>query len=356
LLTFFASRCSAGCALARRRRRRTRRSSTRRIAPSVTAPTGSAGTGPALIAAEHGSPARAGDQQVIAEGRDATQMPGFAQTLNKDEIAALTAFVSRRSTPPAWGAAEIAASRVIERKADPALEAAFSKPIRSICSSSSRPAIITPPSSTATSFEPLTRFPTRFALHGGPKFTPDGRFVFFMSRDGWVEKYDLWTLSEDRRGARRRERAQHRLVPRRQAYRRRELSAEHAGRAVGRRSVGREDLRGGDSKGKASRVSAVYQARPRDSFVVALKDAPEIWEIGTRGFDAAAAPHRRIDEPLDDFFFDPAYRMSWLGARGRGGESLRSRQAAAKVKPSLRPARPAASGLGHHLRPGTGGR
>mgnify|MGYP003343943504 CR=1 FL=1 len=32
-------------------------------------------------------------------------------------------------------------------------------------------------------------------------------------------------------------------------------------------------------KSKSSRVSAVYQAAPRNSFVVALKDLPEIWEV-----------------------------------------------------------------------------
>ena len=45
-------------------------------------------------------------------------------------------------------------------------------------------------------FTVLDRFPTPFAVHGGPKFTPDGRFVFIMSRDGWVQKYDLWSLAE----------------------------------------------------------------------------------------------------------------------------------------------------------------
>ena len=43
-------------------------------------------------------------------------------------------------------------------------------------------------------FEVITRFASRFALHGGPKFTPDGRYVFFGSRDGWITKYDLWRL------------------------------------------------------------------------------------------------------------------------------------------------------------------
>ncbi|WP_312854318.1 cytochrome D1 domain-containing protein [Paludibacterium denitrificans] len=31
--------------------------------------------------------------------------------------------------------------------------------------------------------------------------------------------------------------------------------------------------------GKPSRVSAVYEAAPRHSFIVALKDVPELWEI-----------------------------------------------------------------------------
>ena len=43
-------------------------------------------------------------------------------------------------------------------------------------------------------FAPITRFSSRFALHGGPKFSPDGRFVYFASRDGWISKYDLWGL------------------------------------------------------------------------------------------------------------------------------------------------------------------
>ena len=43
-------------------------------------------------------------------------------------------------------------------------------------------------------FEPIHRFATRFALHGGPKFSPDGRFVCFASRDGWISKFDIYNL------------------------------------------------------------------------------------------------------------------------------------------------------------------
>ena len=51
-----------------------------------------------------------------------------------------------------------------------------------------------PRSWTATSFEPIPRFQTRFALHGGPKYSPDGRYVYFASRDGWISKFDIYNL------------------------------------------------------------------------------------------------------------------------------------------------------------------
>jgi Tol biopolymer transport system component len=43
-------------------------------------------------------------------------------------------------------------------------------------------------------FRPITRFASHYAVHGGPKFSPDGRFVYFSSRDGWVTQYDLYSL------------------------------------------------------------------------------------------------------------------------------------------------------------------
>ena len=96
-------------------------------------------------------------------------------------------------------------------------------------------------------------------------------------------------------------------------------------------------------KGTPSRVSAVYQAPDRNSFILALKDVPEIWEVAT---DPNAGPYhdgfvhsheagmeeslvaekglfarRRIDvsAPLDDFFFDPGYH-NLIGAN-RAGET-----------------------------------
>ena len=46
----------------------------------------------------------------------------------------------------------------------------------------------------ADTFKPITPFKTRFSLHGGPKYSPDGRFVYFAWRDGWISKYDIYNM------------------------------------------------------------------------------------------------------------------------------------------------------------------
>ena len=78
-----------------------------------------------------------------------------------------------------------------------------------------------------------------------------------------------------------------------------------------------------DSAGTPSRVSAVYQAPQRESFVLALKDAPEIWEIATGPATTPDFALRRIpvEEPIDDFFFTPDYRFL-IGAARDGARGV----------------------------------
>jgi mono/diheme cytochrome c family protein/DNA-binding beta-propeller fold protein YncE len=301
-------------------------------------------TGPALLPEALGRLMGPRTVAVITDGRDATQMPGFAQTLAKAEIEALSKYISTPlAAVPAWGEREIAESRVVHARTE-----AVDKP-RHNSDPMNLFVVVETGDQHATildgdSFEALARFPTRFALHGGPKFTPDGRFVFFMSRDGWVTKYDLWTLTtlaEVRAGVNSRNIA---------------LSADGKYVAVANYLphslviLSADDLsvqrvfEVKDRNGQSSRVSAVYQARPRNSFVAALKDVPEIWEIAT---DPSAPPvyaglvhsHekgmveglpssqglfalRRIEvpEPIDDFFFDPPYRH--LMGSSRDGKAV----------------------------------
>ena len=270
--------------------------------------------GPALLPDNMGRLRGGAITKVIGEGREATQMPPFNQILTADEITSLTAFVSKPpDRMPVWGAAEIVASRVIERQAEPLARPTFaSDPLNLfvVVEIGDHHATILD----GDSLEPLTRFPTRFALHGGPKFSPDGRFVYFMSRDGWVEKYDIWSLKK--------------IGEVRAGINARNIALSSDGKTIAVANylpnslvlISAEDLSlirvidAVDASGKTSRVSAVYQARPRDSFVVALKDVPEIWEIDSKRADF---PLRRIttDEPLDDFFFDPGYKHVFGSSR-----------------------------------------
>ena len=134
--------------------------------------------------------------EVIRSGRAATQMPGFAEALDEAEIVALADWLK---TPldhiPDWGTAEITASRVMNEDYAPAAAPVWS----------SDPMNITLAVETGDhhvsvldgdTFEVLDRFATPLVVHGGPKFDPQGRYVFIMSRDGWVQKYDLWSLQE----------------------------------------------------------------------------------------------------------------------------------------------------------------
>lgn len=183
-------------------------------------------------------------------------------------------------------------------------------------------------------FERIHRFPSRFALHGGPKFTPDGRFVYFGSRDGWITKYDLWNLTvvaEVRAGINMRNVAVSgdgkwimaaNYLPHTLALFDSNLQLQRI-----------YDATSADGK-NTSRVSAVYDAAPRNSFIVAMKDIAELWEISYdpkaqdiydgmvhdyRMREGVAKPgflgvkRMLLAEPLDDFFFDQSYAHA-LGA------------------------------------------
>jgi mono/diheme cytochrome c family protein/DNA-binding beta-propeller fold protein YncE len=300
------------------------------------------GTGPALLPESLVRLKKGAAGEVIAQGRPGTKMEGFAGKLTPEQVKLLAEYVyTPLPAVPQWGMAEIAQSRIVH--VDP-----LSLP--------AKPVWDTDPLNLFTvvetgdhhvtildgdRFEPLARFQSRFALHGGAKYSPDGRFVYLASRDGWVSMYDLYTLQM--------------VAEVRAGFNTRNVAASHDGRylAVGNMLpntvvfLDAHDLTPievrpvTDTKGNPSRVSAVYTAPPRSSFVVALKDVPEMWEMpyGDRrdpvfnGFvhnyekgmaeglaDQHRFPARRIklDDILDDFFFDQSYRNVMGTSRDAG--------------------------------------
>jgi len=290
------------------------------------------GTGPALIPETLKRMRGPVLADVISQGRDATQMPAFAGQLGDAEIEALADYLRSPLTwSPRWNSDDIAATRKMAVRYVPAAKPTFdSDPLNLFLvfeTGDHHVSVLD-----GERLIRLDRFATPFAVHGGPKFTPDGRFAFIMSRDGWVQKYDLWGLAEVgriRAGLNSRNIAiskdGHWLAV--ANYLPRTLTIL----ATKDLSVKRIfDVTARD--GTPSRVSAVYQAPTRDSFILALKDVPEIWEIAT---DPNADPvyegyvhsheegmvegiasskglfaRRRIglSEPIDNFFFDPDYR------------------------------------------------
>ncbi|MDP3638171.1 MAG: cytochrome D1 domain-containing protein, partial [Azonexus sp.] len=287
------------------------------------------GLGPALVPENLARLRKPEAENVIREGRAATQMPGIGEKLSGEEIKALVAHIYSPITPmPVWGEKEITASRIVNfapgSLPDKPQFTADPMNLFVVVESGDHHVSILD----GDKLEPIHRFQSRFALHGGPKFTPDGRYVFFASRDGWVTKFDLWNLkvvAEVRAGINTRNAAvsgdgkwvavanylPHSLVI---------LDADLNLKKI---------LPVTDKDGKvSSRVSAVYDASPRQSFVVALKDVKEVWEVSynPKADEIAIGmihdykyregafvsgflnPKRtQLDDYLDDFYFTQGY-------------------------------------------------
>ena len=317
----------------------------RDLCASCHAETRLGGTGPALIPEALARLRGAKLTDIIAHGRVATQMPAFQHTLSEDDIAAVAAYIATPlATPPVWTPADIDATR--EMNSD---YVAASSPVFDADPMNITLVVETGDHHVSVldgdTFDVLDRFPTPFAVHGGPKFSPDGRYVFVMSRDGWVQKYDIWSLTEvgrvragvNSRNIAMSEDGKWLAVANYLPHTVTILSTTDLSVAQVRTVTARD--------GTESRVSAVYQAPQRKSFVLALKDAPEIWEIATTedggpffegfvhshqkdmreslGAEEGLFARRRIDvsEPLDDFFFTPDYR-NLIGASRTGDKGV----------------------------------
>jgi mono/diheme cytochrome c family protein/DNA-binding beta-propeller fold protein YncE len=292
------------------------------------------GQGPALIPESLQRLRKAAAEDAVKNGRPATQMPAFAPALDAGQIAAVVAHIyTPLAEVPTWSTAQIEDSRVLTPVpgVDDGKPAFAADPLNLFVVVESGDHHVT--ILDGDRFEPVHRFPSRFALHGGPKFTGDGRYVFFASRDGWVTKFDIYKLAV--------------VAEVRAGINTRNIAVSDDGRFIAVANYlphtlvildasdlsVRRVLEVRDRTGKTpSRVSAVYQAAPRKSFIAALKDVPEVWEVATddnappvhtglvhsheKGMEEALATEsglfalRRIllDEPIDDFFFDLPYR------------------------------------------------
>ncbi len=286
------------------------------------------GLGPALLPENLRRLSRARAMEAIEAGLPATQMPGFGQKLDSEQVETLVDYIySPLAEMPQWGEPSITASRLVhvptvDLEARP-VHAADPLNLFVVVESGDHHVTVLD----GDALEPIHRFKSRYALHGGPKYSPDGRFVYLASRDGWVSKFDLYRLET--------------VVEVRAGINTRNIAVSSDGRYVAVANYLPHDLvilDAGDltveaivpvrgEAGASSRVSAVYDAPPRQSFIAALKDLKEVWEVqyaddpvnytpvhDYRDEGVLAEPVRfpvrriRVEDYLDDFFFDPGYQ------------------------------------------------
>jgi mono/diheme cytochrome c family protein/WD40 repeat protein len=282
------------------------------------------GAGPALLPESLGRIKKPEANKAISEGRPASQMAAYKDILSPAQIETMVEYLyTPIANPPTWSDAETKASHRmlvdVSILSETPLHKSDTLNLFVVVEAGTHHVTILD----GDTFESIARFQSHFALHGGPKFSPDGRFVYFASRDGWVSKYDLNNLTM--------------IAETRAGLNTRNLAVSNDGRwvLVGNYLPGNLVLLNADdltlvksiatvsADGKASRVSAVYTAPPRDSFIVALKDAKEAWELsyaGTPDF----TPRRIIAQDfLDDFSFTPDYRYLLATSRkAQGGQVI----------------------------------
>lgn len=281
---------------------------------------------------------------VIAQGRALTQMPGFSDKLTETQINGIKSYIySPVSGDATWSIDDVKKSRRELAPAGqpgdrPVHKAAMQNMFVVVEAGDHHMTVLD-----GDRFEAIARVKTPFALHGGPKFSPDGRYVFMVSRDGWVGRFDLFKLkmtAEVRAGLNSRNLAlsadgKFVIVAN---YLPKTLVVLDAETLQPLRAISAQN-----GKGESSRVSAVYTVPTRQSFVAAMKDIPEIWEISYadkpdaqfyRGLvhdyskesgepikvQRFASREMPLTTILDDFFFTPDFN-SIIGASRDGGRA-----------------------------------
>lgn len=187
---------------------------------------------------------------------------------------------------------------------------------------------------------PVHRFSTQSALQGKPLFDTTRRYMYFLTKDGWLSKFDSYrfkTVAKIRLGITSSGAA---------------ISSDNKFIIIGNSVPNTLVILNAsnlklvkiipvkDKKGLNSGISSVRDAPPSHSFIISLKDSPKVWEINYEnpppaGFgtwvhdyrkDSGEAivrlfPIRKIKAGaiVEDFFFDKDYvNIISISSKGEG--------------------------------------
>ncbi|NJL24300.1 MAG: cytochrome C oxidase Cbb3 [Calothrix sp. SM1_5_4] len=265
-------------------------------------------TGPALIPETIGKFDEARIARTIAEGIAATQMPSFGNLLSPEQIRSMAAYLkSPTASDPVWTEADVKNSRSLA-----ALSLA-GKPrpgvdpwnLFFVVSHGDHGLSIMD----GRNYRVLKHLRMRPGIHGGIKYSLDGRRAYALTRDGWLTSIDVYGMKV--------------IGEIRVAINSRNLAVSEDGRFILVGNLLPASLALLDARDLSlvsyvptkSKISAVYTAFGRASFVVAYRDLAKITEYST---DLSSSRETPLGAPFEDFMFDPSYRYAVGTSRSSG--------------------------------------
>lgn len=251
-------------------------------------------TGPPLIPEYFGIKKEKELSSIIAQGLEATNMPGFKDTLSPDEIRDVVAFIRTPAVPPAWGEKEMLSTWRSEPETQKSAPAYDMENFFMIVEGGTGKVHFMD----GDTFRLLDSVKAG-AIHGGPKFDKALKHAFMVSRDGWVIKYDFAGMQETGRI--------------RTGISARNIAVSSDSAKIAAATLLPEALVILDAStmkpvrsftGIGS-VSSVYSLKKSGRFVAALKDRAELLLIDEKSL---ATTKIGTEEPLTDFFIEPEER------------------------------------------------
>ncbi len=261
-------------------------------------------TAPPLIPEALGRQSDERLEEAITEGLAATNMPPFRDLLTDEEIKGLVGFIKSPLTGPEWGIEDMLKTRRLEPPftGKPAHDYDLSNLFMVVEGGTGSVCVMD-----GESFKVLDRVKVG-AVHGGPKYDYRYRYVYMVSRDGWVVKYDLYNLKE---AGRIRVAINTRNIA---------VSSDNGVLAVANYLPANlvimetETLRPVKIIDTGARVGAVYNLKGHDRFIATLKGKPELLLVGYG--DEPYVERVKLPGVFDDIFLAPGGRYAVGTSRG----------------------------------------
>jgi len=237
-------------------------------------------------------------KEIIKNGLPATRMPAFKE-LDGPQLDGLVTLMKTKAEVK-WDPKDIVGSRALEKDSGNGYQVSDLHNLTAMVERGKQRVWILEGNKVLDQFE--------FAnVHGGIKFTPDGRYFFVPSRDGWVGRYDIGKQFFGK--------------IRSSIFLRNIAMARDGKRLVVSTwlppslvVLDTETLNLVKTIPVKGKISGVYGLYTRDEVVLTYRDRPL---VGFFNPNTLELKHHPITEPVEDFFLDPMEKFL-VGSSRRG--------------------------------------